>query len=88
MFDDKARTLLGDREAWEPCELCKRLDEADPCYKDECFRKNAPACNFCCDKFLDWKADNDRLTGAAFCPKCGRPLTKNAWAELEKRFGV
>lgn len=21
-----------------------------------------------------------------FCPKCGRPLTKEAWAELEKRL--
>lgn len=23
-----------------------------------------------------------------FCPECGRPLTEEAWAELEKRMGV
>lgn len=27
-----------DFDAWEPCELCKRLGEADPCYKDGCFK--------------------------------------------------
>lgn len=74
-----------DREAWEPCGLCGRIGEADPCYKDGCFKKNAPACDFRCDKFLDWRADTRRLTGAMFCQKCGRPLTEAAWAELEKR---
>lgn len=24
---------------------------------------------------------------AIFCPKCGRPLTKEAWEKLEKRIG-
>lgn len=75
-----------DWEAWEPCELCKRIDEVDPCYKDGCFRENASACDFRCDKFLEWRADRKRLTGAAFCPKCGRPLTEEAKAELEKRL--
>ena len=75
-----------DREKWKPCELCKRIDEVDPCYKDGCFRKNAPECDFRCDKFLDWRADRKKLTGAAFCPECGRPLTEEAWAELEKRI--
>ena len=24
--------------------------------------------------------------GASFCPSCGRPLTEEAWAELERRL--
>ena len=91
-FENYGRTWLAyeypliDRNKWELCELCKRIDEVDPCYKDGCFRKNAPECDFRCDKFLDWRADRKKLTGAAFCPKCGRPLTEQAWAELEKRL--
>ena len=73
-----------DLEAWEPCELCGRLGEVDPCYKDGCFKENAPKCDFRCDKFLDWRADKRRLDGAMFCPKCGRPLTPEARAMLEK----
>ena len=75
-----------DREAWEPCELCGRLGEVDPCYKDGCFKENAPKCDFRCGKFLDYRADKRRLDGAMFCPKCGRPLTPEARAMLEKRL--
>lgn len=75
-----------DLEAWEPCKLCGRLGEVDPCYKDGCFKENAPKCDFRCDKFLDWRADKRRLDGAMFCPKCGRPLTPEARAMLEKRL--
>lgn len=75
-----------DREAWTGCQLCKRLGEKDPCYKDGCFKKSYPACDFRCDKFLDWRADRKKLEGSSFCPWCGRPLTPEAWAELEKRL--
>ena len=77
-----------DRSAWEPCELCGRIREADPCYKDGCFRKNAHQCDYRCNKFLKWKSAQRRLRNAKFCQKCGRPLTDAAWAELERRtFG-
>lgn len=75
-----------DLEAWEPCELCCRLGEVDPCYKDGCFKENAPKCDFRCDKFLDWRADTKKLAGAMFCPKCGRPLTPEARAMLDMRL--
>ena len=75
-----------DLEAWEPCELCCRLGEVNPCYKDGCFKENVPKCDFRCDKFLDWRADTKKLAGAMFCPKCGRPLTPEARAMLEKRL--
>lgn len=74
-----------DRDAWEPCELCKRKGEPDPCYKDGCFRENAPQCDYRCDKFLEWRSVERRLRNAEFCPECGRPLTDAAWAELERR---
>lgn len=47
-----------DREAWEPCMLCK----------------NPKSLNL----FLEMNC--------RYCPKCGRPLTEEAWAELEKRL--
>lgn len=47
-----------DREAWEPCMLCK----------------NPKSLNL----FLEMNC--------RYCPKCGRPLTDEAWAELEKRL--
>lgn len=75
-----------DLDTWEPCKLCGKLGEEDPCYKDGCFKKNAPACDFRCDKFLDWRADRKKIKEARFCPACGRPLTEEARAELEKRL--
>lgn len=75
-----------DFDEWEPCELCKRLGEADPCYKDGCFRENAPQCDYRCDKFLAWRTVQRRLNKAKFCPECGRPLTAAARQMLENRL--
>ena len=72
-----------DREAWEPCKVCK--EQKDPCYENGCFKENAPKCEYRCDKYLEWRLNLRRLRLAKFCPECGRPLTKKAWAELEKR---
>lgn len=36
---------------------------------------------------LDWIYGLDHiLTDYKFCPMCGRPLTEEAWAELERRI--
>lgn len=75
-----------DRSEWEPCALCKRLGEPDPCYKYGCFRKNAPQCDYRCDQFLEWMSAQRRLENAKFCPECSRPLTDAAWNMLEKRL--
>lgn len=75
-----------DFETWKPCGLCKRLGEADPCYKDRCFRENAPQCGYRCDKFLKWRDVQRRLRKAKFCPECGRPLTLGAREQLNKRI--
>ena len=73
-----------DREAWEPCEVCSEQD--DPCYKDGCFKENAPQCEYRCDKYLAWRRNLRRVRLAKFCPKCGRPLTEEGWDMLEKRL--
>lgn len=78
------RPATIDREAWEPCEVCSEQD--DPCYKDGCFKENAPKCEYRCDKYLAWRRNLRRIRLAKFCPKCGRPLTEEAWAMLEKRL--
>lgn len=75
-----------DFDAWKQCEICKRSREADPCYKDGCFRENAPQCDYRCDKFLGWRDVQRRLNKAKFCPECGRPLTDKARELLERRL--
>lgn len=61
-----------DREKWEPCELCGTLNDEIMC------------------KFSQYAAYDQsktvRYTSAKFRPECGRPLTEEAWAELEKRL--
>ena len=34
----------------------------------------------------DVKMPGGSAIGASFCPSCGRPLTEEAWAELERRL--
>lgn len=65
-----------DREAWEPCGACK--DGEITIHVPE-FRAMAV-----CNQHMDHEAFGltFRLN---FCPWCGRPLTPEAWAELEKR---
>lgn len=62
-----------DRAAWEePCELCGTLN-------DEIM------CQF--SKYTAYdQSTTSRYTSAKFCPECGRPLTPEARAMLEKRL--
>lgn len=59
------------REAWEPCGLCGTLH-------DEIM------CRFSKKTEYD-QSTTSRYAMARFCPNCGRPLTEETWAELEKR---
>lgn len=61
-----------DREAWKSCKLCEK-------YK--VFQFNA------WEKPEMSLGNIDCMGTSLFCPHCGRPLTKDAWAELEKRMG-
>lgn len=61
-----------DREAWEPCQRC-----SSKCLT--CAVNETKKCTSC-------KEGSNYLPLYKFCPKCGRPLTEEAWAELEKRL--
>lgn len=70
-----------DRNKWKPCEMC-----APKCYRCESYQKyweEVPEVCRGCKNYSHFVRDNieDR-----FCSECGRPLTEEAWAELEKRI--
>ena len=66
-----------DREAWEPCEWCGSVGKKPD--------------NWVCSLEDDngHTVTNDHMVVCAtanYCPSCGRPLTEEAWAELERRL--
>lgn len=66
-----------DREAWEPCNLC-RGKQCSRCARF--LRKDSY--KFCSRCFTG----QEYIPLTDYCPKCGRPMTEEAWAELEKRL--
>ena len=68
-----------DREAWG-CELCKDAKFVSGIAYSE---KQVDKDRACAVSFSDEGADCDFY----YCPNCGKPLTPEAWAELEKRLG-
>lgn len=65
-----------DREAWDPCHACKSK-QCFNCWNDD-LSMNTEPCRSCTGN--EWRAKYK------FCPECGRPMTEEAWAELEKRL--
>ncbi len=65
-----------DREAWEPCYVCKSK-QCFNCWNDD-LSMNTEPCRSCIGN--EWRAKHK------FCPECGRPMTEEAWAMLEKRL--
>ena len=66
-----------DWKAWEPCESCISCENC----------KNSNVGEFCNPCFRCLQSDKkDGFSPVGFCRKCGRPLTDDAWAELEKRL--
>lgn len=66
-----------DREAWEPCEWCGSVGGKPD--------------NWVCSLEDDngYTVTNNHMVVCAtanYCPVCGRPLTPEAWTELEKRL--
>ena len=66
-----------DREAWEPCAECEKKS-CDNCRYSEYFSYLEPCKS--CENASEWKPVQN------FCGDCGRPLTDEAWAVLEKRL--
>lgn len=61
-----------DREAWEPCGVCGKAD-------------GVITARYCTEDAQGLTITNHNVK-SVFCPKCGRPLTPDAWAMLEKRL--
>lgn len=73
-----------DREKWEPCEFCGEWIEGDctPKEQDAGYKLYAGYCKqVAVDDFWECETDDVR-----YCPNCGRPLTPEAWEELERRI--
>lgn len=66
-----------DCEVWAPCGACKNGEITIHVPK---FRAMAV-----CNQHMDHEAF-DVTFRLKFCPWCGRPMTEEAWAELEKRL--
>lgn len=69
-----------DREAWEPCAKCVGCGNCYYFLHDD----DEYPCNKCLKESTD-KNQYPRFEPIGFCKHCGRPLTEEAWAELEKR---
>lgn len=68
-----------DREAWEPCGRCRPVENELDRFSGHEFLIDGAEIYFY-DSEDGWEGEEIR-----FCPWCGRPLTEEAWAELEKR---
>ena len=68
-----------DRGKWEACDHCKKA-----CWNCNhnllCCEGNDKECDDCVNQ-SKWEF----LAYQNYCPKCGRPLTEEAWVELERR---
>lgn len=101
LTDETVDTLLTalrpvSREAWEPCKICNgktTLYQYTANTKlfmntfghaatlvTECM--GCPPYAECCMKGIS----TNSAFKINFCPECGRPLTEEAWAELERRL--
>lgn len=67
-----------DRSKWEACDHCKKA--CWNCNHNLFAVKEMTKCDDCVNQ-SKWEF----LAYQNYCPKCGRPLTEEAWVELERR---
>lgn len=65
------------KEAYKPCRICENYRHFT--YKG--FKDEEEMI-----KYINGESNLHVGGGCKFCPKCGRPLTKEAWDELVKRL--
>lgn len=69
-----------DREAWEPCRKCKSCGNCQHAGDYDPYEGYFGDCESC-----DVKTHSN-FSPVNFCCSCGRPLTEEGWAMLEKRL--
>lgn len=69
-----------DREAWEPCRKCKSCGNCQHAGDYDPYEGYFGDCESC-----DVKTHSN-FSPVKFCHECGRPLTEEAWAMLEKKL--
>ena len=71
-----------DREQWGLCEFCGYTEYPDKKLypKDGYLFYAGYIKQYAVDSFREEETEDVK-----FCPRCGRPLTEEAWAELERR---
>lgn len=91
-----------DRSLWEGCPYCTfSLVETDYCggikyewnrgqslleYEDSVHIDDKYGGDYCCLIFYD-EDNGETEVGIKYCPICGKPLTEEALAELERKIG-
>lgn len=70
-----------DREKWQPCEVCTNgfLETAEKYRATDLYMDVDPP-------IIGAYGDDEVSVSIKYCPMCGRPLTEEAWSELERRF--
>lgn len=82
------QTAHIDREKWEPCEYCQRRTSPDEVSMLTTDENGSETGMFVFNGILASNTDGLQMRQIYFCPICGRPLSEESWAELERRvFG-
>lgn len=82
VHEQRGWTAHIDREKWEPCEFCGYAEHPDKklFQKDGYLFYAGYTKQYAVDSFHEEETEDVKL-----CPRCSRPLTDEAWAELERR---
>lgn len=77
-----------DRSRWDGCDICiswHTKKPIDDMHGDIIIHHGAITSSLGYREIYDYR-DRKVLGDFMFCPFCGRPLTEEAWAELERRI--
>lgn len=86
---DQVKPAKLDRSRWEGCEHCKGdLEGYTSCFRNT----NGSSIKMYIPEgeaaiVIPGRYNHRAYIKISYCPFCGRPLTEEAWAEMERRIG-